>query len=493
MKFSYSKISCFKTCPYQYKLRYVDKLKVIQDLEANNPLCLGTALHTGLETTIKKALEQYFSNYPIIDDLQINEAIKLQYIIAKGKQAIPDGLFEFRLDSDEFIGFIDLLAPKGNNHFDLLDFKYSNNVESYLQSAQLHIYKYYFELNNPQSVIDNLYYVFLPKIQIRQKKTEDLYQFRKRLCEELNKAEVAVIKVDYDFEKVKEYLETVEQVKTATEFPKNETRLCPWCEFEPYCKRKDDSMIILPENKRRDITKREKNKIWIYGQSFSGKTTLANQFPDPLMLNTDSNVFNVDAPYLLINDIVEKDGRIENRTLGWEVFLEALATLEAKDNTFKTIVVDLVEDLYELCRSYTFKKFGIEHESDSGFGKGFDLVSKEFFDAMKRLTNMNYENIILISKEDSSTNITKKTSENITRIKPDIREKVARKLEGMVDVVVRTQVDNDNYLLSFKSDEFVFGGGRLKIKGQVIKNDYNELMKILNGDKQPETKPTSRI
>ena len=50
MRFSYSRIECFANCPYQYKLRYIDKLKTLPDQQADNALYLGTALHLGLET-----------------------------------------------------------------------------------------------------------------------------------------------------------------------------------------------------------------------------------------------------------------------------------------------------------------------------------------------------------------------------------------------------------------------------------------------------------
>lgn len=494
-QYSYSRIGCFKTCPYMYKLRYVDKLKTLPDTEPTNALYLGTAMHTGIEKNVEEAIRQYLSNYPVIDDLQINETIKMEHIIPKAKAVLPDGEYELQIDDEEFIGFADLLVPKGDNHYDLYDFKYSNNVENYLKSGQLHVYKYYIEKTTGK-VIDNMYFVFLPKIMIRQKKTEDLYQFRKRLCEELSKSEIKIVKVDYDFNKVLEYLADVERVKTATEFPKNESRLCDWCEFKDYCQRKETTMITLPENKRRDLSQRKKRKIWIYGQSFTGKTTLANQFPDPLMLNTDGNIANVDAPYLLINDIVKTEGRMTTRVMGWEVFLNILETLEQKQNDFKTIVVDLLEDVFELCRAYTFKELGIEHESDAGFGKGYDIVRKRYLDAMKRLTNMDYENIVLLSKEDVSKSITKKGGENITTIRPDIQDKVASKLAGMVDVVARAYVDNDKYYLSFKSNEFVFGGGRLGVKGKEIASEYKEVMKVYdeankNGEVKTE-KPTEQ-
>lgn len=476
MKFSYSRVGCFTQCQYQFKLRYVKELKTLPDTEPSNALYLGTALHTGLEKTVEDAVEQYYANYPVIDDLQINEAIKLEHIIPKGKKTIPEGEFEVKIEDDEFIGFIDLLVSKGDNHYDIWDFKYSNNVDRYLESGQLHVYKYFYEKTTGH-VVDNLYFIFLPKIQIRQKKIEDLYQFRKRLCEELSKAEVRIERVEYNPKKVQEYLETVERIKTATEFPKNQTRLCDWCVYQGYCQRKEDTML-LPENKKRDISKINKKVLWVYGAPFAGKTVLANKFPDPLMLNTDGNIKFVDAPYLSIKDQVTVEGRITKRKPAWEVFKEAVEELEKKQNTFKTIVVDLLEDTYEHCRAYKYAEMGVEHESDAGFGKGYDIIRKEFLDTIKRLTNLDYENIILISHEDSSKNITRRSGESTTTVRPNIQEKLASKIAGMVDIVARVVADGDVRTLSFKNNEYIFGGGRLGVKGKDIPLSYDELLKI---------------
>lgn len=501
MIFSYSKISLFNNCPYQYKLRYEDGLKTLPNTDANNALYLGTAVHTGIELTIEQAIKQYYDNYPVIDDLHINEAIKIEDVVKKAKALLPDGLFEVKIEDEEFVGFMDLLVPKGNNHFDLYDFKYSNNIDRYMASGQLHVYKHFYEKTHPGHVIDNMYFVFLPKIMIRQKKTENLYQFRARLREELNKAEVKIMQVDFDSNKVGEYLTDVEKIKTAVEFPKNQSRLCAFCEFQAYCERKDETML-LPENKKRDISKIAKKVLWIYGAPFAGKSFLANKFPDALFLNTDGNIKFLDSPYVAIKDEVTVEGRITKRKQAWDVFKEVIDELEKKKNDFKTIVVDLLEDTYEHCRAYVYDRENITHESDAGFGKGYDIIRKEFLDQIKRLTNLDYENIILISHEDASKNITKRGGESTTTIRPNIQEKMASKIAGMVDIVGRVVADGDNRILSFKCNEYVFGGGRLNVKGKDIPLSYDELMKVYDDanksttpvaeEKKPEPAPERR-
>ena len=47
MSFSHSKVETHHTCPYKYKLRYVDKLEPKPDLRPSNALYIGTAVHEG--------------------------------------------------------------------------------------------------------------------------------------------------------------------------------------------------------------------------------------------------------------------------------------------------------------------------------------------------------------------------------------------------------------------------------------------------------------
>ena len=239
-QYSYSRVDCFERCPYKYKLRYIDKLKTLPNYDADNALVLGTALHKGLETDVETAIKEYYSYFPIITDEQINEAIKLEILIPKAKALLPlGGKSEVKIDCENFVGYIDYLCEDSdNNSLSIYDYKYTGNANTYSYSKQLHIYKYY------QNNVEKLYYVFIPKIKIRQKKTETLTEFRQRLRQTCENAEVAVKEVTYDPNKVNEFHELINQIESATEFPKNETRLCDWCEYKEFCRRGVDYDIV---------------------------------------------------------------------------------------------------------------------------------------------------------------------------------------------------------------------------------------------------------
>lgn len=500
-KFSYSRVGCYKTCPYQYKLRYIEQLKTIPNFDANNALHLGTAMHTGIERGVDAALAQYYANYPIIDDLQINEAIKLEYIIPLAKKVIPAGQYEVHIETKEFQGYIDLLVPKGDNHFDIYDFKYSNNVDSYLKSVQLHVYKYFYELTHPGHVIDNMYFLFLPKVQIRQKKTEDLFQFRSRLIEQLGWSDVRMFKVEYDHQKVRDYLAAVEEIKAATEYPKNCTRLCDWCEYKTYCIEGDTTMIQMPKIERRKAKPTNKRRIWLYGKPMSGKTFFANKFPEPLMLNTDDNTDFVDATVLSIKDQVTYTGNVDHRTSAWEYFIEAVDMLEREQKNParpKTVIVDVLDQVFASCQEHILKTAKLTHESDAGFGKGYALVRRPFIQQIKRLLLLDYENIILISHEDDSSNVTNRDGSQLTKFKTTLPDAVANAISSLVKVIARVHLENGERKLTFPKDSLLFGGIRLQFAKPTIPLSYTQFIqaydtsvqKMIGASEAPAPAPT---
>lgn len=461
-------------------------MKTLPSDEPADALILGHALHTGIEQGTQAGISEYLNAYPIITDAHINEEIKLEYWIPRIRAAIPNGEKEVMLADSDFIGFIDLMAPATGFHdseipevFDLYDYKYTSNSGSrYLESDQLHLYKYYFEKQHPGKKIRNLYYVIVPKVTVKPLKTESLRDYRQRIESELSKKELKFLSVDYDPGKVIGFLSGVKHVLEAKEFPKQEGFLCKYCEYQDYCMKGNDTMI-LPSVTRRDLNAVTKRVIWLYGAPFSGKTWFANRFPNPLMLNTDGNIKFVDAPFIPIKDKVELNGRMTTRTFAWATFKEVVRELEKKQNEFKTIVVDLTEDVYEACRLYMYDQLGITHESDDSF-RAWDKVRTEFLSEIRKVTNLDYENIILISHEDTSRDLTKKSGDKITAIKPNIQEKIANKLAGMVDIVARVVADGEERTLSFKSSENIFGGGRLTIKEREIPLDYESFVDVYN-------------
>jgi hypothetical protein len=59
-------------------------------------------------------------------------------------------------------------------------------------------------------------------------------------------------------------------------------------------------------------------------------------------------------------------------------------------------------------------------------------------------------------------------------------DKVADSLAGMVGFVGRAYVDDGKHLLSIRSDEVVYGGGRLGISDVVIPLTWDDVSNLFN-------------
>lgn len=482
MQFSHSRVECFEKCKKQFYFRYIKRLTTIPSPGADNPLIVGSTMHLGLEKGIGGVEIYYYNHYPIITNFHINEMIKITTLVKKAREVINKILhdrelkakYEFEINFPEFKGFVDFIVYNSDGTVSVYDFKYSNHIDHYLESKQLHLYKYFLERLGFK--VSDIGFIFIPKTSIRQKKTEDLYQFRKRLRETLNSMEVKTVHIQYDKSKVDEFIQNCEAIKNETKYEKTPSRLCDWCEFQKYCEG-GQTYMLLPQNVRREPKIDRNPDMWIYAESYAGKSTFVDKFDDLLFINTDGNVDNTTSPVIRILDEVTFEGRLKKTKMAWEVFQDVITELEKKDNTYKRVCIDLVEDLYEHCRLYMYSKLGIDHEQDAGFGKGWDMVRTEYLSAIKRLKNLGYQ-IIYISKEITSE-ITLKNGAKLTTIKPNINEKIANVLAGTVDLTVRAYMDGEDRYLQLEKKENVFGGGRFNFKVPKVKLDKEEFINAL--------------
>ena len=254
-------------------------------------------------------------------------------------------------------------------------------------------------------------------------------------------------------------------------------------------------MLILPKNERRPEAVITDPDMWIYADSYVGKSTFVDHFDDVLFINTDGNTQNITSPFIQIADELVTEGRMSRKVLAWSKFCEVIDELEKHDNDFRVIALDLVEDLYEHCRFYVFDQLGIKHESDGGYGKGWDMVRTEFLGKMKRLKSLGYR-VIYISKE-LVTEITYANGMKVSTFKPNLPDKVANVLAGTVTMTLRAYMDERGHFLQLRKNENVFGGGRIDFKRDrcdLTVEAFNAALLEAQGAKaEPEAeKPTTR-
>ena len=249
MKFSHSRVETFKICPFKYWLSYVQNLDTFPSDDPQNALIIGTCMHECIEKGVNSGISMYKKSFNCMGNLHYIEIEKFKILAPQVDNFINRDMceFEYLLENDHFKGYIDCVEHLDDEHVKIYDFKYSNNVENYKVSDQLHLYKKYYEELNVGVKVVELAYIMIPKIQIRQKKTENTINFYHRLDDELEKAEVKKIIVDYDENKTNDFLLDCEVIEHTTDFIKRESSFCRFCNFYDYCQ-KGLSCDIISKN-----------------------------------------------------------------------------------------------------------------------------------------------------------------------------------------------------------------------------------------------------
>lgn len=183
-------------------------------------------------------------------------------------------------------------------------------------------------------------------------------------------------------------------------------------------------MSILPKNETKEANQTPRSFL-IWGESMSGKTYLARQFPNPLIINTDGNGAKVDTPCIEVNNFIE--------------FLKVIDALEKEPHNYETIIIDLIDDIQTMISNHVCKKLNIDHESDAPYGKGFGEVKSLWKKLMMALTQMKV-NVIFIS------HYVEKTENNATVLYPSLPTSYLNMCQGRCDLVIQCRKVGSNYI-----------------------------------------------
>ncbi len=122
--------------------------------------------------------------------------------------------------------------------------------------------------------------------------------------------------------------------------------------------------------------------VTIMGPTKIGKSTWCSHSEGALFLATEAGLNNLEAFQVPIST--------------WEQFLAACGEIAAGNHPFKTVIVDTVDNLYRMCADYVCAKHKVEHESDLAYGKGYALITNEFYRVLNKLALLPY-GLFLIS------------------------------------------------------------------------------------------------
>jgi len=260
--YSHSQLSTYETCPHQYKLSYIDKIKVeTEGIEA----FMGSRVHDALEklyrdlkvtklNSLEEIIDYYHQSweknwnemvqiirkgysaedYRRLGEKCITDYYKRYYPFDQGKTLGLEENIYFPLDQEKgysIRGFIDRLALLDHSILEIHDYKTSGRLptqENVNSDRQLAFYQMGVEGKWKDIQEIRLIWHYLAfDTEIRSSRTpEELHRLRRKT------------------------LELIQKIETDRQFLPKEGPLCNWCDYQGFCPKRKHLMIVesLPLN-----------------------------------------------------------------------------------------------------------------------------------------------------------------------------------------------------------------------------------------------------
>lgn len=150
----------------------------------------------------------------------------------------------------------------------------------------------------------------------------------------------------------------------------------------------------------------------IHGAPKIGKTPFVNSvYPKALNLNTDGGLKFIKA-------LVPKE---YPRIKTWSQMRKVVQSLTPQDTEYDAIVVDLIEQAYQLCEEYMCKKLNVYDLGELGYSAGWKALKSEFRWFLKTLFALDKAVILIshtIEQEIWSSNKNNPTTKFVAALTP---------------------------------------------------------------------------
>lgn len=235
-----------------------------------------------------------------------------------------------------------------------------------------------------------------------------------------------------------------------------------------------DILNIQPQVISRDLRSKF---LLLAGQPKIGKTEFCTMAPDSLVL-----AFEVGTN--------ARPGAMVQKIDTWSTFKLVLRQLDSPEAKAKyaTVCIDTVGIAYDLCERFICAQNGVQKIGDIPYGAGYLALSKEFDDALRKITMMGYGLIMTCHLKEKSDEEGKLNS-----CKPDLNDRCLKIVNGLVDIIgVITQSWNEKgeseRWIQTKATPTIAAGSRYKYLAPRIPFGYNEFVEALGEaiDKEQE-------
>ena len=203
MRFSHSRINCFKTCPKMFEYKYIKHLFPIDG--DSTSLIMGKAFHRGIELGNVNELEKELDNNTdfLNEGDETNKVIVLAMVEAffnkfpHHNEGNVRHEVEIRTEfgGNDFIMYADALVDEGDG-FILREYKTASRIDdTYVDKLKFNdqITRYCIAIERVlKKPVKKIEYYVAKKPLLRQKQNETLEQFRERLVEKITDDEESI-------------------------------------------------------------------------------------------------------------------------------------------------------------------------------------------------------------------------------------------------------------------------------------------------------------
>lgn len=200
--------------------------------------------------------------------------------------------------------------------------------------------------------------------------------------------------------------------------------------------------------------------VLIYGPEKVGKTTLASEFPAPVLIQTAGENTATGLE-------VDSFGEIGD----YDSLMQAFEALFTEEHSFQSLIIDAVDGVERIVWAEACRRNGWNSLEEPGFGKGYieaDAVWSEFFDALRGLRSEKQMMIVLIGHVEIK-NFDDPANGSYSRFQPNLHKRASDMIKAMCDIIAFT-----NNRVSLVKEKEAFGKEKTKAEGAGIRMIYLE-------------------
>lgn len=204
-------------------------------------------------------------------------------------------------------------------------------------------------------------------------------------------------------------------------------------------------MSLLPKNERK-VAKETPRNFVIYGGTMHGKTYFADEFPNPLNLNTDGNAEMIETPSINISNQRNAKGEIIRSAS--DLLSNIILELETTNHTFETIVIDVIDDIVTMFEQEITEEHGVKSVGDISWGKGhqmLEMMVRVFVMRLKELSMKKQINILYLSR------LTIIEENDVETYVPSLKLKWLNIVNGNSDYTILCRKIGKNYIRKVES------------------------------------------